>query len=94
VSSVLYLGNVDFRDAGSDVAQISAGNLKHIARLLGVPEERLREKLLSSVTDSARGELLTRSHNVVKAKFARDSLAKSLCGVSCLSQMPGVLRSN
>ncbi|XP_056463319.1 unconventional myosin-Ie isoform X1 [Gadus chalcogrammus] len=81
VAGVLHLGNVTFREAGNYAAVDSEEFLAFPAFLLGIDQNRLKEKLTSRKMDSKWGSALESidvTLNVEQACYTRDALAKAL----------------
>uniref|UniRef100_A0A4W4GQQ5 Osteoclast-stimulating factor 1 n=1 Tax=Electrophorus electricus TaxID=8005 RepID=A0A4W4GQQ5_ELEEL len=81
VAGVLHLGNISFREAGNYAAVESEEFLAFPAFLLGIDQERLKEKLTSRKMDGRWGgksESIDVTLNVEQACFTRDALSKAL----------------
>ncbi|XP_042543671.1 unconventional myosin-Ie [Dipodomys spectabilis] len=81
VAGVLHLGNVSFKEVGNYAAVESEEFLAFPAYLLGINQERLKEKLTSRQMDSKWGGKSESIHvtlNVEQACYTRDALAKAL----------------
>ncbi|KAM6981227.1 unconventional myosin-Ie isoform 2-T2 [Aplochiton taeniatus] len=81
VAGVLHLGNINFREAGNYAAVESEEFLAFPAFLLGIDQNRLKEKLTSRKMDSKWGSALESidvTLNVEQACYTRDALSKAL----------------
>ncbi|KAM4829538.1 unconventional myosin-Ie [Thomomys bottae] len=81
VAGVLHLGNISFKEVGNYAAVESEEFLAFPAYLLGINQERLKEKLTSRQMDSKWGGKSESIHvtlNVEQACYTRDALAKAL----------------
>ncbi|XP_054974437.1 unconventional myosin-Ie isoform X1 [Sorex araneus] len=81
VAGVLHLGNISFREVGNYAAVDSEEFLAFPAYLLGISQDRLKEKLTSRQMDSRWGGKSESIHvtlNVEQACYTRDALAKAL----------------
>uniref|UniRef100_A0A8D0G3C3 Myosin IEb n=1 Tax=Sphenodon punctatus TaxID=8508 RepID=A0A8D0G3C3_SPHPU len=81
VAGILHLGNISFRESGNYAVVESEDFLAFPAYLLGIDQDRLREKLTSRKMDSkwgGRSEVIDVTLNVEQASFTRDALAKAL----------------
>ncbi|XP_058714614.1 unconventional myosin-If isoform X5 [Poecile atricapillus] len=81
VAGILHLGNISFREQGNYAQVENADSLAFPAYLLGVDQERLKEKVTSRKMDSkwgGRSESITVTLNVEQAAYTRDALAKGL----------------
>ncbi|KAI4900186.1 hypothetical protein NFI96_017675, partial [Prochilodus magdalenae] len=81
VAGVLHLGNISFREAGNYAAVESEEFLAFPSFLLGIDQERLKEKLTSRKMDGKWGgksESIDVTLNVEQACFTRDALSKAL----------------
>ncbi|XP_076584111.1 unconventional myosin-Ie isoform X1 [Chaetodon auriga] len=81
VAGVLHLGNITFREAGNYAAVESEEFLAFPAFLLGIVQNRLKEKLTSRKMDSKWGnavESIDVTLNVEQACYTRDALTKAL----------------
>ncbi|TWW68073.1 Unconventional myosin-Ie [Takifugu flavidus] len=81
VAGILHLGNITFREAGNYAAVESEEFLAFPAFLLGIAQNRLREKLTSRKMDSKWGnavESIDVTLNVEQACHTRDALTKAL----------------
>ncbi|KAL7830960.1 hypothetical protein SRHO_G00304620 [Serrasalmus rhombeus] len=81
VAGVLHLGNISFKEAGNYAAVESEEFLAFPAFLLGINQERLKEKLTSRKMDGKWGgksESIDVTLNVEQACFTRDALSKAL----------------
>uniref|UniRef100_A0A7N8Y8N3 Osteoclast-stimulating factor 1 n=1 Tax=Mastacembelus armatus TaxID=205130 RepID=A0A7N8Y8N3_9TELE len=81
VAGVLHLGNITFRESGNYAAVDSEEFLAFPAFLLGIDQNRLREKLTSRKMDSKWGsavESIDVTLNVEQACYTRDALSKAL----------------
>ncbi|XP_066512615.1 unconventional myosin-Ie-like [Hoplias malabaricus] len=81
VAGVLHLGNINFKEAGNYAAVESEEFLAFPAFLLGIDQERLKEKLTSRKMDGKWGgksESIDVTLNVEQACFTRDALTKAL----------------
>ncbi|KAF7668880.1 hypothetical protein LDENG_00278050 [Lucifuga dentata] len=81
VAGVLHLGNITFREAGNYAAVESEEFLAFPAFLLGIDQNRLKDKLTSRKMDSKWGnavESIDVTLNVEQACYTRDALAKAL----------------
>ncbi|KAG7274284.1 hypothetical protein CRUP_037211 [Coryphaenoides rupestris] len=81
VAGVLHLGNITFREAGNYAAVESEEFLAFPAFLLGIDQNRLKEKITSRKMDSKWGSALESidvTLNVEQACYTRDALSKAL----------------
>ncbi|XP_063737479.1 unconventional myosin-Ie isoform X2 [Eleginops maclovinus] len=81
VAGVLHLGNITFKEAGNYAAVESEEFLAFPAFLLGIDQNRLKEKLTSRKMDSKWGnaiESIDVTLNVEQACYTRDALSKAL----------------
>ncbi|XP_061452003.1 unconventional myosin-Ie isoform X1 [Rhineura floridana] len=81
VAGILHLGNISFKEVGNYAAVESEEFLAFPAFLLGINQDRLREKLTSRQMDSKWGgksESINVTLNVEQACYTRDALAKAL----------------
>uniref|UniRef100_A0A452QQI2 Myosin IE n=1 Tax=Ursus americanus TaxID=9643 RepID=A0A452QQI2_URSAM len=81
VAGVLHLGNISFKEVGNYAAVESEEFLAFPAYLLGINQDRLKEKLTSRQMDSKWGGKSESIHvtlNVEQACYSRDALAKAL----------------
>ncbi|CAF99593.1 unnamed protein product, partial [Tetraodon nigroviridis] len=81
VAGILHLGNITFREAGNYAAVESEEFLAFPAFLLGIKQNRLKEKLTSRKMDSKWGnavESIDVTLNVEQACYTRDALSKAL----------------
>ncbi|XP_068586494.1 unconventional myosin-Ie isoform X2 [Cebidichthys violaceus] len=81
VAGVLHLGNINFKEAGNYAAVESEEFLAFPAFLLGIDQNRLKEKLTSRKMDSKWGstvESIDVTLNVEQACHTRDALSKAL----------------
>eukprot|EP01111_Echinosteliopsis_oligospora_P014908 TRINITY_DN5735_c0_g1_i1.p1 TRINITY_DN5735_c0_g1~~TRINITY_DN5735_c0_g1_i1.p1 ORF type:complete len:806 (-),score=234.13 TRINITY_DN5735_c0_g1_i1:55-2472(-) len=82
LAGILHLGNVEFKPAAKDQAQIAdKGVFSTCASLLGVEERTLENALLSRQLSSgggARASTYAIPQNVEQASYARDALAKGI----------------
>ncbi|GAB5572416.1 unconventional myosin-Ie [Prionailurus iriomotensis] len=81
VAGVLHLGNISFKEVGNYAAVESEEFLAFPAYLLGINQDRLKEKLTSRQMDSKWGGKSESIHvtlNVEQACYTRDALAKAL----------------
>ncbi|XP_036391350.1 unconventional myosin-Ie-like [Megalops cyprinoides] len=81
VAGVLHLGNISFKEAGNYAAVESEEFLAFPAYLLGIDQQRLKEKLTSRTMDSKWGgksESIDVTLNVEQACYTRDALSKAL----------------
>ncbi|XP_034046089.1 unconventional myosin-Ie isoform X3 [Thalassophryne amazonica] len=81
VAGVLHLGNITFKEAGNYAAVESEEFLAFPAFLLGINQDRLKEKLTSRKMDSKWGnsmESIDVTLNVEQACYTRDALSKAL----------------
>ncbi|NXU51607.1 MYO1E protein, partial [Turnix velox] len=81
VAGILHLGNISFKEVGNYAAVVSEEFLAYPAFLLGINQDRLKEKLTSRQMDSKWGgksESINVTLNVEQACYTRDALAKAL----------------
>uniref|UniRef100_A0A672GTJ5 Osteoclast-stimulating factor 1 n=1 Tax=Salarias fasciatus TaxID=181472 RepID=A0A672GTJ5_SALFA len=81
VAGVLHLGNISFKESGNYAAVESEEFLAFPAFLLGIDQNRLKEKLTSRKMDSKWGsavESIDVTLNVEQACYTRDALSKAL----------------
>ncbi|XP_058863429.1 unconventional myosin-Ie [Acipenser ruthenus] len=81
VAGILHLGNLSFQESGNYAVVESEDFLAFPAYLLGVDQERLKEKLTSRTMDSKWGgksESIAVTMNTEQASFTRNALAKAL----------------
>ncbi|XP_037103256.1 unconventional myosin-Ie isoform X2 [Syngnathus acus] len=81
VAGVLHVGNISFKEAGNYAAVESEEFLAFPAFLLGIDQNRLKEKLTSRKMDSKWGstkESIDVTLNVEQACYTRDALSKAL----------------
>lgn len=81
VAGILHLGNINFKEVGNYAAVESEEFLAFPAYLLGINQDRLKEKLTSRQMDSKWGGKSESIHvtlNVEQACYTRDALAKAL----------------
>lgn len=77
LAAILFLGNIKFDKMGESVVVANLDVLKKIASLLSVPEKELQECLQSRVV-AARGEVISKSHDMEDAGHGRDAFAKAM----------------
>uniref|UniRef100_UPI00398EB62F unconventional myosin-Ie isoform X2 n=1 Tax=Pristiophorus japonicus TaxID=55135 RepID=UPI00398EB62F len=81
VAGVLHMGNLTFKEVGNYAAVESEEFLAFPAFLLGINQERLKEKLTSRKMDGKWGgksETINVTLNVEQACYTRDALSKAL----------------
>ncbi|KAF7211942.1 unconventional myosin-Ie isoform X2 [Nothobranchius furzeri] len=81
VAGVLHLGNITFKESGNYAAVESEEFLAFPAFLLGIDQNRLKDKLTSRTMDSKWGstkESIDVTLNVEQACYTRDALSKAL----------------
>ncbi|XP_019359860.1 PREDICTED: unconventional myosin-Ie [Gavialis gangeticus] len=81
VAGILHLGNISFKEVGNYAAVESEEFLAFPAFLLGINQDRLKDKLTSRQMDSKWGgksESINVTLNVEQACYTRDALAKAL----------------
>ncbi|XP_075431927.1 unconventional myosin-Ie isoform X1 [Ascaphus truei] len=81
VAGVLHLGNISFKEKGNYAAVESEEFLAFPTFLLGINQDRLKDKLTSRQMDSKWGgksESINVTLNVEQACYTRDALAKAL----------------
>ncbi|XP_020030987.2 unconventional myosin-Ie [Castor canadensis] len=81
VAGILHMGNISFKEVGNYAAVESEEFLAFPAYLLGINQDRLKEKLTSRQMDSKWGGKSESIHvtlNVEQACYTRDALAKAL----------------
>ncbi|XP_078283334.1 unconventional myosin-Ie isoform X2 [Rhinoraja longicauda] len=81
VAGVLHMGNLTFKEVGNYAAVESEEFLAFPAFLLGINQERLKEKLTSRKIDGKWGgksETINVTLNVDQACYTRDALSKAL----------------
>ncbi|XP_061738079.1 unconventional myosin-Ie isoform X2 [Nerophis ophidion] len=81
VAGVLHVGNISFKEAGNYAAVESEEFLAFPAFLLGIDQNRLKEKVTSRKMDSKWGsahESIDVTLNVEQACYTRDALSKAL----------------
>ncbi|NWU84683.1 MYO1E protein, partial [Onychorhynchus coronatus] len=81
VAGILHLGNISFKEVGNYAAVEGEEFLAFPAFLLGINQDRLKEKLTSRQMDSRWGgksESINVTLNVEQACYTRDALAKAL----------------
>uniref|UniRef100_A0A8C9VG76 Osteoclast-stimulating factor 1 n=1 Tax=Scleropages formosus TaxID=113540 RepID=A0A8C9VG76_SCLFO len=81
VAGVLHLGNVSFKEVGNYASVENEQCLAFPAFLLGIDQNRLRDKLTSRKMDSKWGgksESIDVTLNVEQASYTRDALSKAL----------------
>ncbi|XP_030044549.1 unconventional myosin-Ie isoform X2 [Microcaecilia unicolor] len=81
VAGVLHLGNISFKEVANYAAVESEEFLAFPAFLLGINQDRLKEKLTSRQMDSKWGgksESINVTLNVEQACYTRDALSKAL----------------
>nr|XP_033776611.1 LOW QUALITY PROTEIN: unconventional myosin-Ie [Geotrypetes seraphini] len=81
VAGVLHLGNISFKEVGNYAAVESEEFLAFPTFLLGINQDRLKEKLTSRQMDSKWGgksESINVTLNVEQACYTRDALSKAL----------------
>uniref|UniRef100_A0A4W3K996 Myosin IE n=1 Tax=Callorhinchus milii TaxID=7868 RepID=A0A4W3K996_CALMI len=81
VAGVLHLGNINFKEVANYAAVESEEFLAFPTFLLGINQERLKEKLTSRQMDSKWGgksESINVTLNVEQACYTRDALSKAL----------------
>ncbi|XP_067874013.1 unconventional myosin-Ie isoform X1 [Heterodontus francisci] len=81
VAGVLHMGNLTFKEVGNYAAVETEEFLAFPAFLLGIDQERLKEKLTSRKMDSkwgGRSETINVTLNVEQACYTRDALSKAL----------------
>ena len=90
VASVIHLGNLQFESNENDLnnnknsnmnAQAKLSNqslndIKQIGKLLKIDENELKNALTTRLIASGSKEILTKTHTVKEALYARDALAK------------------
>lgn len=74
---ILFLGNIEFDKMGESVVVKNMDVMKKIASLLSVSEKDLQDCMQSRVV-AARGEVISKSHNMKDAVHARDAFAKAM----------------
>uniref|UniRef100_A0A2I3HI81 Myosin IE n=1 Tax=Nomascus leucogenys TaxID=61853 RepID=A0A2I3HI81_NOMLE len=80
VAGILHLGNISFKEVGN-YAAVESEECAFPAYLLGINQDRLKEKLTSRQMDSKWGGKSESIHvtlNVEQACYTRDALAKAL----------------
>eukprot|EP00013_Stygamoeba_regulata_P022967 CAMPEP_0177645134 /NCGR_PEP_ID=MMETSP0447-20121125/9087_1 /TAXON_ID=0 /ORGANISM="Stygamoeba regulata, Strain BSH-02190019" /LENGTH=1250 /DNA_ID=CAMNT_0019147597 /DNA_START=285 /DNA_END=4037 /DNA_ORIENTATION=- len=83
LAAILWLGNVDFKEAAGDAAQITnPDTAQFVAQLLGVPDAFLLNGLMQRTVETkhgmARGTTYKTPLNSVQAYATRDALAKTI----------------
>ncbi|MBN3300010.1 MYO1E protein, partial [Amia calva] len=81
VAGILHLGNIAFQEQGNYAVVDSEDFLAFPAYLLGIDQDRLKEKLTSRTMDSKWGgksETIDVTLNTEQAAFTRDALSKAL----------------
>ncbi|KAG8440419.1 hypothetical protein GDO86_006247 [Hymenochirus boettgeri] len=81
VSGILHLGNISFKEKGNYAAVESEEFLAFPSFLLGIDQNRLKDKLTSRQMDSKWGgksESINVTLNVEQACYTRDALSKAL----------------
>ncbi|KAL4660777.1 unconventional myosin-Ie-like isoform X1 [Arapaima gigas] len=81
IAGVLHLGNISFKEAGNYASVENEQFLAFPAFLLGIDQNRLREKLTSRKMDSkwaGKSESIHVTLNVEQACYTRDALSKAL----------------
>lgn len=90
VSSIIHLGNLQFESNEKDVnnnndknmngqaklSDQSMNEIKLISKLLKIDEAELKKALTTRLIASGSKELVTKTHSVKEAYYARDALAK------------------
>lgn len=77
VAAVLHLGNIKFKTQEDQVQIATRKPLTTAAQLLHVTEEEMQRSLMERVI-AARGEIMTKTHDIEQAEFGRDALAKAV----------------
>ncbi|CAI4229140.1 unnamed protein product [Auanema sp. JU1783] len=80
IAAILHLGNINFApDEGSSGGSVVTNRdaLSIAAKCLGVSSSQLQEALCSQVV-AARGDVVTKAHDVNAALYTRDALAKAV----------------
>ncbi|XP_053690877.1 unconventional myosin ID [Sabethes cyaneus] len=77
VASVLHLGNIDFKTQDDQIQIANRKQLSAVAKLLHVTEDEMIRSLTERVI-AARGEIMTKTHDIVQAEYGRDALAKAI----------------
>lgn len=76
IASIVHLGNLKFVEAGVEGAEIAnREELNTTARLLQVTPQQLTDALCKQVV-AARGDIVSKEHNIGAALYTRDALAK------------------
>ncbi|XP_064421936.1 unconventional myosin-Ie isoform X2 [Latimeria chalumnae] len=81
VAGILHVGNINFKEVGNYAAVESEEFLAFPTFLLGINQDRLKEKLTSRKMDSKWGgksESINVTLNVEQACYTRDALSKAL----------------
>ena len=86
VASIIHMGNLQFESGEKDLnnntnaqaklSNQSTNDVKLIAKLLKIDENELKNALTSRLIASGSKEVLTKTHTVKEALYARDALAK------------------
>ena len=90
VASIIHLGNLQFESSEKDlnnnvdknmngqakISDHSMNEIKIISKLLKIDEAELKKALTSRLIASGSKELVTKTHSVKEAFYARDALAK------------------
>ncbi|XP_055542171.1 unconventional myosin ID [Wyeomyia smithii] len=77
VASVLHLGNISFKSQDDQIQIANRKQLSAVAQMLHVTEEEMIRSLTERVI-AARGEIMTKTHDIVQAEYGRDALAKAV----------------
>lgn len=80
LASVLVLGNMEFAevDGNADVSVVKNKDILKVgAKLFEVTEKQLQSALCEQVV-AARGDIVSKRHNVSQALYTRDALAKAV----------------
>ncbi|XP_062546229.1 unconventional myosin ID [Armigeres subalbatus] len=77
VAAVLHLGNIHFKSQDEQIQIANRNTLSTAAKLLHVTDEEMQRSLTERVI-AARGEIMTKTHDIEQAEFGRDALAKAV----------------
>lgn len=79
VAAVLHLGNINFKTQDDQIQIANRKTLSTAAQLLHVTEEEMQRSLTERVI-AARGEIMTKTHDIEQAEFGRDQQSHSGTG--------------
>lgn len=84
IAGIIHLGNLEFREAGNDGTEVvNRSSLETTARILQVTPQQLSDSLCKQIV-AAKGDIVSKEHNVDAALYTRDALAK--VGKRCITR--------